>query len=79
MPSYSLASSCWVMMMTQKDNAGKAGALTDCRPWLEGDDLLSPELRESYRRTPGGFEGFCRKRVAARAPAVWPQRRSTPT
>ena len=67
-----------MLIMAQKDNAGEAGALTDWRPWLEAGELLSPGLRESCRRTPVGFEGFCRKRVAAQASAAWPQRRSTP-
>ncbi len=32
------------------------------RKWLGNDSLLTPGLRESYRRTLEGFEQFCRKR-----------------
>ena len=44
-----------------KDNAGEAGTLADWRLWLEADDLVSPGLRESYRRTLEEFERFCVK------------------
>ena len=40
------------------------------RQWLAADDLLSPGLREGYRRTLEGFEGFCLKRAAGQAPAA---------
>ena len=50
---------------TRKDSPAEANPLTDWRPWLEAEALLSPGLRESYRRTVEGFEQFCRKRAGA--------------
>ena len=45
------------------DSPADADALADWPGWLEADGLLSPGLRESYRRTLEGFEQFCRKRA----------------
>ncbi len=42
--------------------------MADWRQWLETDGLLSPGLRESYRRTLAGFEEFCRKRAGMQMP-----------
>jgi len=36
----------------------------DWRNWLESDHLLTPSLRESYRRTLESFDQFCVKRGA---------------
>ena len=44
-------------------NPADADVLADWPGWLEADGLLSPGLRESYRRTLEGFEQFCRKRA----------------
>jgi len=54
---------------THQDNVTEPGPLADWRQWLETDPLLSPGLRESYRRTLEGFEQFCRKRPGAQAPS----------
>jgi integron integrase len=44
------------------DGATGPSSPADWRNWLGNDSLLTPGLRESYRRTLEGFEEFCRKR-----------------
>jgi hypothetical protein len=53
--------------MDQKGNTDEALLFADWRQWLGGDELLSPGLREGYRRTLEGFEQFCRQRAAGQA------------
>jgi hypothetical protein len=44
------------------DGATGLSSHADWRNWLGNDSLLTPGLRESYRRTLEGFEEFCCKR-----------------
>ena len=54
------------------DSPADADALADWPGWLEADGLLSPGLRESYRRSLEGFEQFCRKRAQVQATSGTP-------
>ena len=55
-----------MLNMAHNDHPADADPLADWPGWLEADALLSPGLRESYRRTLEGFEQFCRKRAEGR-------------
>ena len=55
-----------MLNMAHNDHPADADPLADWPGWLEADGLLSPGLRESYRRTIEGFEQFCRKRAEGR-------------
>ncbi len=54
------------------DQPADAGPWADWPGWLEADGLLSPGLRESYRRTLEGFDQFCRKRAQGQATSGTP-------
>jgi len=45
-----------MLNMAHNDHPADADPLADWPGWLEADGLLSPGLRESYRRTLAGFE-----------------------
>ena len=45
-----------MLNMAHNDPPIDADPLADWPGWLEADGLLSPGLRESYRRTLAGFE-----------------------
>jgi hypothetical protein len=51
----------------------------DWRNWLENDPLLTPGLRESYRRTLEGFEQFRLKRWASGSSGGGPGGPAQPT
>ena len=62
-------------MLTGSRTDGATGLSSDAdwRNWLENDRLLTPGLRESYRRTLEGFEEFCRtRRVVVTRCTPWP-------
>ncbi len=44
----------------------------DWRHWLINDPLLSPDVREGYRRTLEGFEQFCAKRGGGASASAQP-------
>jgi hypothetical protein len=60
-------------------NDAEAGALADWRQWLEADGLLSPGLRESYRRALDAFEQFCLKRARTQARSARPSGSARPS
>ena len=64
-----------MLNMAHNDHPADADPLADWPGWLEADGLLSPGLRESYRRTLEGFEQFCRKRAEGRGTPAHPRRR----
>jgi hypothetical protein len=65
--------------MANKDVTPEAGSFAEWRQGLEADELLSPGLRESFRRVPEGFEQFCLKRAAAPARTAGVEADAPPT